>query len=111
MQESHEKGVATHLDPESCAVVREDGGEALTGARVGQVLSREIDESLRGADAVAGNGRPHRPHRHREVRSDPARSETLSMLGNVTHGNREIPWSPAAKTTGRAGKSKDVRRR
>jgi RNA-directed DNA polymerase len=111
MQESYGKGVATHLDPESCVVVREDGGEALTGARVGQVLSREIVESLRGADVLAANGRQHRLHRYREVQPDPARSETLRMLGNVTHGNREIPRPPAAKVADRAGKSKDVRRR
>jgi len=111
MQESYEEGVATHLDPESCVVVREGDGEALTGARVGQVLSREIVEPLRGADAVAVSGRQHRLYRHREVQPDPARSETLRMLGNVTHGNREIPRPPVAKAADRVGKSKDVRRR
>jgi hypothetical protein len=111
MKESHEKGVAIHLDPESCVGVREDAGEALTGARVGRVLSREIAEPLRGADAVAGSGRRHRLRRHREAQPDPARSETPRMLGNVTHGNREIPRSSGAKAADRAGKSKDVRRR
>jgi hypothetical protein len=42
MKESHIEGVATHDDPESCVGVREDAGEALTGERVGWVLSREI---------------------------------------------------------------------
>jgi hypothetical protein len=42
MKEPHIEGVATHDDPESCAVVRKDGGEALTGAHMGWVLSREI---------------------------------------------------------------------
>ena len=42
MEVSYGEGVATHTDPESCAVVREDGGEALTGARAGRVSSREI---------------------------------------------------------------------
>ena len=42
MQESNVEGVATHDVPESCAVVREDGGEALTGVGVGRVLSGEI---------------------------------------------------------------------
>jgi RNA-directed DNA polymerase len=42
MKESYIEGVATHDDPESCVGVREDEGEALTGARAGWVLSREI---------------------------------------------------------------------
>ncbi len=41
MKEPYGEGVAIHTDPESCAAVRKDRGEALTGARAGQVLSRE----------------------------------------------------------------------
>ena len=36
------KEVANHAVPESCAVLREEYGEALTGVRVGQPLSHEI---------------------------------------------------------------------
>ena len=36
------EGLASHTDPESCAGVREDVGEALTGESAGRVLSREI---------------------------------------------------------------------
>ncbi len=39
------EGVATRDGPESCVVVCEDGGEALTGVRAGQPLSREITAS------------------------------------------------------------------
>jgi hypothetical protein len=42
MKESHIEGVANHGDPESCVGAREGDGEALTGARTGRVLSREI---------------------------------------------------------------------
>lgn len=42
MKEPHEKGVAHHLDLESCAGFREEAGEALTEAHLGQVLSSEI---------------------------------------------------------------------
>lgn len=42
MKESCIEGLATHDDPESCAGAREGEGEALTGARIGRVLSREI---------------------------------------------------------------------
>ena len=35
------EGIANHNVPESCAVTREAGGEALAGVRIGQPLSRE----------------------------------------------------------------------
>ncbi len=46
-----DEGVANHIGPEPCAVVREDLGEASAGDCIGQPLSREIDDIL-GADAV-----------------------------------------------------------
>ena len=46
-----DEGVANHIGPEPCAVVREDLGEASVGDRIGQPLSREFDVIL-GADAV-----------------------------------------------------------
>jgi hypothetical protein len=33
MQKSHESGVATHIDPESCGAARKSSVEALTGER------------------------------------------------------------------------------
>jgi RNA-directed DNA polymerase len=110
MKESYGEGVATHTDPESCGAVREDGVEALTGARAGQVLSRERN-ILRGADAVRRSGRLHSTHRYREMRRDPARSETLCTCGYASHENREILCPPRAfDASGRVGKFKDVRR-
>ena len=41
MQVSYDEGVAIHIGPESCAGAREGFGEALTGGRIGQPLSRE----------------------------------------------------------------------
>jgi hypothetical protein len=41
VQVPYDEGVANHIGPESCAVAREDHGEALTGERIGQPLSRE----------------------------------------------------------------------
>jgi RNA-directed DNA polymerase len=110
MKESYGEGVATHADPESCGAVREDGVEALTGARAGRVSSRER-HFLRGADAVRRSGRLHPAHRHREMRRDLARSKTPCTYGNTSHENREILCPPAAEdAAGRVGKSKDVRR-
>ena len=51
VQVHHDEGVANRIDPESCAVAREDHGEALTGERTGQPLSRESTLFL-GADVV-----------------------------------------------------------
>ncbi len=109
MKVSYGKGLATHTGPESCGAAREGGAEALTGEGAGRVFSRE--SSLRDADAVRRGGRQHRTHRHREVCSSPARSETPSTYGSTLHGNREIPGPPsAAVARGRIGKSEDVRR-
>lgn len=111
MKESYGEGLATHTDPESCGGTCKGAVEALTGARAGQVFSRER-RTLRGADAVRRSGRLHPAHRYREMRRDPARSETLCTYGNTSHENREIPCLPAVDgAAGRVGKSKDVRRR
>ena len=111
MEESYVEGLATHGGPESCAVARKSGGEALTGVRAGRVSSRER-QLLWGADAVGGCGRPHLGRRYREASRDPARSQTPSTYGNTLRGNREIAASPVADgAAGRVGKSKDVRRR
>src|ERR1700751_4992918 len=50
VQGHHDEG-AIHIGPESCAVAPEDHGEALTGERTGQPLSRE-STLLPGADVV-----------------------------------------------------------
>ena len=47
----YDEGVANHICPESCAVIREGVGEALTGACAGQPLSRE-SRIYPGADDV-----------------------------------------------------------
>ena len=51
MQVHHDEGVANRIDPKSCADSREGIGEALTGERIGQPLSRE-STLIPGADAV-----------------------------------------------------------
>jgi hypothetical protein len=45
MKESYIEGLANHDDPESCACRRKVSGEALTGARIGRVMSCEIRSS------------------------------------------------------------------
>ena len=111
MKVSDGEGLATHTDPESCGAARKGSVEALTGERAGRVLSRE-SLFLRSADAVGGVGRRNRWRRYRETLSGSARSETPCTYGSTSFGNREVLCSPVADgATGRAEKSKDVRRR
>lgn len=111
MKEPYTEGPASHGDPESCVGVREGVGEALTGERIGEVLSREI--GFRGADRLKLTGRQHPGGRQGEPIEDPARSETLGMCGRFLHGNREIPCLPTPRWwgVGRVGKTEVASRR
>jgi hypothetical protein len=51
MRELYIEGLAPHGGPESCAVAREGGGEALTGVRAGRAIEPR-NQGVRGADAV-----------------------------------------------------------
>jgi RNA-directed DNA polymerase len=101
MQEPHEKGVANHLDPESCAGVGNSAGEALTGAHAGQPSSSEI--TLTGVPTLCDEGEGHTPgDAHREPSGDATESQTLRMRGNSLHGNRETPKASPAPAARRA---------
>src|SRR5262245_2212757 len=101
MQESYGEDLASHTAPESCAVARKGGCEALTGACAGELLSREI-KWIRGADAVPASGRPHPVPREGERDRNLARSQNLRMHRNTSRENREIPCLPVQHgTTGR----------
>ena len=93
MKELQIEELASLDHPESCANVRKDGGEALTGARTGWVLSPEIADQ--GADALPFCGRQHAEARNRECSSGPAGSKTPRTCGTSLHGNREILGPPA----------------
>jgi len=120
MKESYVEGLASYGGPESCVHIREGVGEALTGARAGRVLSREIHDpcrevwAIRGAEAVEISRRSHRCRRIGEAAPDPARSETPCRRGNISYGNREIPrpseahWEASASE--RIEKPKGVQR-
>jgi len=105
MKEPYIEGVATRDDPESCVDDRKGGGEALTGARTGSVLSREINKSGVPTPLTDAEGNT-RQGRYRESSTDPARSETRRTCGNLLRENREVPVPPAADgAAGRAGKA------
>ena len=107
MQESHDEGPASHIGPESCGGGRKAAGEALTGVRAGQVSSCEIRLSgtpmlLSYAEGHTNGGATGKPP------VGPAQSQTLSMCGNSSPGNREVPQVPVEyHTTGRPKKVYD----
>jgi hypothetical protein len=72
MKEPYTEEVATHGGPESCVDVREGIGEALTGARAGEVWSREIIPP--GRRRGSGLGRQHDQVRYPRV---PGRSRAV----------------------------------
>ena len=111
MKESYGEDLASHTDPESCTVVRKGGREALTGARAGGLLSREM-RMVRGAAALPAGGRLHSVPRQGERYGNLARSQNLRMHRNTSRENREIPCLPVPHgKAGRVGKSKDVSQR
>src|ERR1700692_412962 len=117
VQVHHDEGVANRIDPESCADTREGIGEALTGERIGQPLSRESTLIL-GADVVPvteGNtdGRDNasaqtarRGLRHWHVRTlfarEPGRVPELGSHESVrgARGNSR-PYRESERRTGR----------
>src|SRR6266550_2016268 len=109
MKESYVKGLANHNGPESCVAWSNPRSEALTGVRVGRVLSREMWQ-VWDADPVWERGRQQPMHRHGKGRWYPARSKTSGRHGNNLRENREILRLPRLARLGRIEKSKDVRR-
>ena len=89
MKEPYVEGVATHDDPESCAVIREDAGEALDRGTSGPGIQPR-NSVVQGAEAVPMVGRQHAMHRHREVHGGPARSKTPCTFGTSLCENREV---------------------
>jgi len=109
MKVSYDEGVASHVGPESCGGNRKVTVEALTGERVGWVLSREMAK-VRSADNVCpleGNtGRVAK----RDL-PDSARSETPCTHRSISRGSREIPGPAGRCRPVRAVNPKGARRR
>jgi hypothetical protein len=82
------EGLAIHSDPESCAGTREGSGEALTGVRAGQPLSRESHISRAPTRfqtwKATRRGALLRASQRPDVVADPG------MCARSLHGNREI---------------------
>ena len=111
MKESYDEGVASHIDPESCAEDRKGLSEALTGARAGRVWSRVILLKSREPtwwDEAEGNS----------GRIDNARG-VRSLRGRRPQARTETPCTGIGRSHdclcsqgngGRIGKSEDASR-
>ena len=101
MQVRHDEGVATRIGPELCAAIREGGGEASAGERIGQPLSHE-SSFVPSADAVTkaeGNtaGRASASARDRSPR-DGQRTRASAKRARACSGGASST-TRAAKTT------------
>jgi hypothetical protein len=89
---STSEGLANHTVPESCVGPREGGGEALTGVRIGWVLSRENNtpgtltlcierKATRTGAPMRAPGRPGAVVDPRSPRSSRTRQSVYRRLG------------------------------
>jgi len=105
------KGLATPTGPESCGGTQKDAVEALTGVRAGRVFSCE-STSLQGADAVEVSGRQDPIGRYRETLVEPcAVRDPEHVQSQLAREPGDPVFAHENGTVGRAGKSKDIRRR
>jgi hypothetical protein len=87
----HDEDIASHIGPESCADIREDEGEALTGEHTGQPSSRE-----RTVFWMPTLFQTWKAKRRRALSQAFCRSgvvEDPGMYGRSLRGNREISGS------------------
>src|SRR5215813_13925285 len=106
MKELYTEGLASHGGPESCVGGRKGVSEALTGVRVGRLLSREITED-RGADTVvdvegntASGASASRERAPRGLRTLHARNLHAREPGDPVRARR-----PRSGAAGRSGKA------
>jgi hypothetical protein len=93
VQVSASEGLANHTVPESCAEAREGFGEALTGVRIGWVLSRENRTS--GTPTLCVEWKATRAGASARAPGRPGAVVDPSMCVGSLRGNREI--SPLAR--------------
>jgi len=109
VQVRYDEGVAIHIGPEPCGDIREDGGEASAGERIGQPLSPENHLSRTPTRLTTWKAKPRARHRERfrgfGVVEDPG------MCGSFLYGNREVSSSTGGRTPQvRIGKVRSRRR-
>jgi RNA-directed DNA polymerase len=95
MKEPYGEGLAIHSGPESCGGLRKEADEALTGGRVGRVLSPEKPLTTgTPTQSLGAEGNIRSADIARRLLG-PAWSKTPGMHGNFSNGNRESLWLAA----------------
>ena len=103
MQVSSSEGLANHTVPESCVGPREGDGEALTGVRIGWVLSRV--NTTPGSPTLCFERKAIRTGAPMRAPGRPGAVVDPSMCVRSLPGNREIsrlaravaPWSASGR--------------
>ena len=103
MKEPYSEGLASHAGPESCARMRKDAREALTGECVGRVLSREIIKTEAPRLSLWSQSKTGQDDNGEPCQGLP-RSETPCMHRSTSRENREIPRPPAVGWLQRAAR-------
>ena len=102
MEVHYSEGLAIRAGLESCAVIREDGGEALTEERIGQPLSRE--RLIPDADTVTYVEGDTQRRASASATCDPAWSETLACAEASCSGTgRSWGWPVSVSGPRREG--------
>jgi hypothetical protein len=108
MKDPYGEGVASHTGSESCGGDSNVMAEALTGVRIGQVLSREMLIYSRASTLWVRWKATSDVSLARDTFGLCA-VEDLGMYASTLRGNREIPYAPPTiGYGGRIGKSKDA---
>ena len=92
MQVLHDEGVANYIDPESCADVREDLGEAFDRG-VYRPSHRAAKMTSSRAPTLLTLWKATREGTLTRVADRPGVVADLGMCRRSLHGNREISWS------------------
>ena len=95
MQVHCDEGVAIHIGPEPCGVIREGKVEASAGESIGQPLSLE-NYVYPGRRRDTHRGRQHGLARHRERLDGPAWSKTLACAEASCAGTGRSHVRPVA---------------
>jgi hypothetical protein len=88
VQVQYDEGVALHIGPEPCVIVREDDGEASAGGHTGQPLSR--DRKLSRAPTPYAARKATRTDAIVRAFGRPGVVVDPGMYGRSLRGNREI---------------------
>jgi hypothetical protein len=88
VQVLYDEGLASHIGPEPCVMLREGQGEASAGERAGWPLSRV--RPLSWAPTVLPNRKATRSIALSRAMERPSAVRDPSMCGSSVSGNREI---------------------